>query len=170
MNDLNNSDNASSEKNAGGIFFKETHLMSEADMDAACIDMAKKIVSEFGASDDIVLIGIKTRGVPLADWIAKHINKLRGSTVKVGAIDINLYRDDLSEVDEQPVVRLAGRRTVQRHPGDDAFRYRCVLFVHDAVAVNVRYGIGEDLLYLYLLTAVLGPAYAPELYEMRASA
>lgn len=80
----------------------EKHLMSEADMDAVIKSMAKQIIDD--GLGEVALAGIRTRGVPLADWLAKHIVALSKKPVKVGAIDINLYRDDLSEVGSQPIV------------------------------------------------------------------
>ena len=80
----------------------ERHLMNEADMDATLKSMAKKIIDD--GLGEVALAGIRTRGVPLAHWLAKHIGNLTKKAPKVGAIDINLYRDDLSEVGAQPVV------------------------------------------------------------------
>lgn len=80
----------------------ERHLMGEIEMDAALRTMAKTIVQEgFGAA---ALVGIRTRGVPLAHWLAKHVGVFSKASPLVGAVDINLYRDDLSEVGTQPVV------------------------------------------------------------------
>lgn len=81
------------------------HLMSEAQMDEAMLKMARAIVKQNKRMDDIVLIGIRSRGVPLAEWLGRKISGLLKREVNVGSLDINLYRDDLSEVDEQPVVR-----------------------------------------------------------------
>lgn len=80
----------------------EKRLMTEAEMDGAIKAIAEQIVEEgFG---NAVLIGIKTRGVPMAHWLARHLAAITRKTPKVGELDINLYRDDLSEVGEQPVV------------------------------------------------------------------
>jgi pyrimidine operon attenuation protein/uracil phosphoribosyltransferase len=54
---------------------------------------------------DLALVGIKRRGVPLAERIAARLNQGRKSKVPVGAIDITLYRDDLQMVSETPIVR-----------------------------------------------------------------
>lgn len=81
------------------------HLMSEADMDKCMEEMARKIIEDVGDVRDVVLLGIRTRGVPLAEWLAKKVKDVSGHTFPVGSLDINLYRDDLSEVDHQPVVR-----------------------------------------------------------------
>lgn len=74
-------------------------------MDEAMLKMARQIIKRNRGMEDVVLIGIRSRGVPLAQWLAKSVNGLLKRSVEVGSLDINLYRDDLSEVDEQPVVR-----------------------------------------------------------------
>lgn len=95
---------------SGGFFLNEEemvvekHLMSEKDMHDAIKKMAEMIVSECGCDHGFVLVGVKSRGVPLANWLAKILEENMSLTVPVGSLDINLYRDDLSEVDEHPVV------------------------------------------------------------------
>ncbi|MBI2091972.1 MAG: bifunctional pyr operon transcriptional regulator/uracil phosphoribosyltransferase PyrR [Deltaproteobacteria bacterium] len=81
------------------------HLMSEAQMDESLAKMAKAIIRRNKNMDEVALIGIRSRGVPLAEWLAKKVKEVLKQPVDVGSLDINLYRDDLSEVDEQPVVR-----------------------------------------------------------------
>ncbi|OGQ04693.1 MAG: bifunctional pyr operon transcriptional regulator/uracil phosphoribosyltransferase [Deltaproteobacteria bacterium RIFCSPLOWO2_12_FULL_44_12] len=82
---------------------KEKHLMTEADMDKTLKSMAKQIVAD--NLGEVILVGIRTRGVPLAHWLAKQIGTLTKKAPKVGILDINLYRDDLSEVGDQPIVQ-----------------------------------------------------------------
>lgn len=77
-------------------------LMTEQEMDTAFAAMAKKVVANGG---EVALIGIRSRGVPLAHWLAKHLETLTQKAPKLGALDINLYRDDLSEVGEHPIIR-----------------------------------------------------------------
>ena len=86
-------------------FVVTKHLMSESQMDEAITKMARQIVKRNKNMDDIVLIGIRSRGVPLAEWLGNKVSDILKRPVDVGSLDINLYRDDLSEVDEQPVVR-----------------------------------------------------------------
>lgn len=95
----------SAEKHDDGIFMTTKHLMSEAQMDEAMVKMARRIVKYNKNMNDIVLIGIRSRGVPLAEWLGRKVGEVLKRPVDVGSLDINLYRDDLSEVDEQPVVR-----------------------------------------------------------------
>lgn len=81
---------------------KEKHLMTEAEMDRTLRAIAKKIVEE--GFEQAMLVGIQSRGVPLAHWLARHVGELSKMAPPVGILDINLYRDDLSEVADQPVV------------------------------------------------------------------
>lgn len=104
--------NAPGTEVAGGFFLDSEedqmeirHILSEKDMDTAISIMAAGIIEECGTDEGLVLVGIKSRGVPLAKWLSSKINELRENAVDVGSLDINLYRDDLSEVDDQPVVQ-----------------------------------------------------------------
>jgi len=57
------------------------------------------------AEDDIRLVGVRTRGVPMAGRLAAAVREAAGIEVPLGSLDINLYRDDLTTVAAQPVVR-----------------------------------------------------------------
>lgn len=78
-------------------------LMNEADMDRAILEVARRIVAD--DTHEVALIGIKTRGVPLAKWLETKVRSLQNKPMDVGVIDINLYRDDLSEVHHNPIVK-----------------------------------------------------------------
>lgn len=78
-------------------------LMSEEQMDASLKRVASEIC-EHGL-EGVTLIGIRTRGVPIAQWLARKIEQVGGKKVPLGEIDINLYRDDLSEVGAKPVIK-----------------------------------------------------------------
>ncbi|RKY96283.1 MAG: bifunctional pyr operon transcriptional regulator/uracil phosphoribosyltransferase PyrR [Candidatus Hydrothermota bacterium] len=80
-------------------------LMDEKAIDTAIDRMAEEIESRHSESCGLLLIGIKTRGVPIADRIAEKISKSRGMSVTVGTFDISFYRDDLSLIWEKPVVK-----------------------------------------------------------------
>lgn len=73
-------------------------------MSRALQRMAVEITELGHSTDDVVLIGIQRRGVELADRIAKIIEKDEGARVPRGALDITLYRDDLSTVGPTPVI------------------------------------------------------------------
>ncbi len=67
--------------------------------------MAGEIVERNRGVDDLLLIGIRTRGVPLAEALAAEIQRMEGRQVPIGSLDITLYRDDLSAIAPQPVVK-----------------------------------------------------------------
>lgn len=66
--------------------------------------LSHEIIEKNKGIDNLVLIGIKTRGVYLANRIAKEINKIEGKPISVGELDISLYRDDLEEIHDEPQV------------------------------------------------------------------
>ena len=66
--------------------------------------LATEIVEENHGADDLYLVGIRRRGVPLADRIADKIETLEGKRPSYGILDITLYRDDLSTVGANPIV------------------------------------------------------------------
>lgn len=66
--------------------------------------IAHEIVEKNKGTDNLVIIGIRTRGVPLAKRLAKKINSFEDVEIPVGILDITLYRDDLSMVAQQPIV------------------------------------------------------------------
>jgi pyrimidine operon attenuation protein/uracil phosphoribosyltransferase len=71
----------------------------------ACIDrLARDILKKTAKFDDLAIIGIRRRGVPIAERVAARIAELKGQQPRTGALDITLYRDDLTLVAAQPVV------------------------------------------------------------------
>lgn len=66
--------------------------------------IAHEIVERNGGTGDIILVGIRNRGVPLAERIAQAIESFEGSSVPVGALDITLYRDDIQMISPNPLV------------------------------------------------------------------
>ena len=85
--------------------FKKVRLMDAASMSRVMVRMAHEIVEQEGGTDDLVLIGIRTRGVPLAQRIAAEISRSEKVTMPVGLLDITLYRDDLTTVAASPVLK-----------------------------------------------------------------
>ena len=78
--------------------------MDGAAMERALTRLAHQIVEKDPEVDSLCLVGIRTRGVPLARRLAANIRAVTGREVPVGELDITLYRDDLSAVAETPVV------------------------------------------------------------------
>lgn len=71
-------------------------LLTSEDMRRALVRIAHEIVEANRGTENLVLIGIRTRGVPLAQRLATAIERIEGKAVPVGSLDISLYRDDLS--------------------------------------------------------------------------
>jgi pyrimidine operon attenuation protein / uracil phosphoribosyltransferase len=84
---------------------EKAQVLDEVALDRALTRVAHEIVEQAGGGDDLALVGIKTRGVTLAERIAAKIAVIEGSRPPVGALDITLYRDDLGLRAEQPMVR-----------------------------------------------------------------
>jgi pyrimidine operon attenuation protein/uracil phosphoribosyltransferase len=68
----------------------------------ALIRIAHEIIERNKGVEDVVLIGIRRRGVPLALRLAENIRRIEGSAVSVGFLDITLYRDDLTQLGYHP--------------------------------------------------------------------
>jgi len=81
---------------AGGFLVPEKVLMASEDMRRALARVAHEIVERNKGAKDIVLVGMRTRGVPLAQRLATAIQSYEGVSIPVGALDIGLYRDDIS--------------------------------------------------------------------------
>jgi pyrimidine operon attenuation protein/uracil phosphoribosyltransferase len=71
-------------------------LLTAEDIRRALVRIAHEIVENNRGTENLVLIGIRTRGVPLAQRLAAAIEKIEGKAVPIASIDISLYRDDLS--------------------------------------------------------------------------
>jgi pyrimidine operon attenuation protein/uracil phosphoribosyltransferase len=80
-------------------------IMTADEIRRATIRLSHEIVEKQAGTDGLVLIGIQRRGVPLARRIAAAITEHEGVAIPVGALDITFYRDDLSMVAQQPVVK-----------------------------------------------------------------
>ena len=80
-------------------------IMTADDIRRATIRISREIVEKQAGTDGIILIGIQRRGVPLARRVADSIEEHEGVRLPVGALDITFYRDDLSLIAQQPVVK-----------------------------------------------------------------
>ena len=83
---------------------EKTLLMDSAAMNRAMLRISHEIIERNHGVEDVVLIGIQRRGVPMARVIAGNIGRVEGVEVPVGTLDITFYRDDLSLLNEQPKV------------------------------------------------------------------
>lgn len=80
----------------------KSKIMDEAAVGRSLARITHEMIEKNRGPEDIMLVGIKRRGVPLAKTLAANIEKFEGSKVPVGSIDITLYRDDLTETVELP--------------------------------------------------------------------
>ncbi len=83
---------------------EKSQLMSASEIDRTLVRLAHEILERSPDLGRLGYIGIRRRGVPIAQRLARKIESLESRTVPVGVLDINLYRDDLSTVGVQPVV------------------------------------------------------------------
>ena len=83
---------------------EKAQLMSASEIDRTLVRLAHEILEKTQDLDRLAFIGIRRRGVPLAQRLSRKIESLENRKVPVGILDINLYRDDLSTVDIKPVV------------------------------------------------------------------
>lgn len=85
----------------------KAQIMDEAAVNRAVTRISHQIVEKNKGAGNLVLVGIRRRGEPLAEQIRENILKIEGVDVPCGSIDIGFYRDDLSVVAENPQVRAA---------------------------------------------------------------
>jgi pyrimidine operon attenuation protein/uracil phosphoribosyltransferase len=86
----------------------ERAVLTDSDISRSLVRIAHEILERNQGSDNVVLMGIPTRGVPLAERVARRLSETEGRDVPVGSLDITMYRDDLRG---QPT-RTVGRTTV----------------------------------------------------------
>src|ERR1700689_222791 len=79
-------------------------LMSASEIERTLVRLAHEIVEKSNGSEDLALVGIKRRGVPLAERLGKLIARIEKRPLDTGVLDIQFYRDDLSTADIRPVV------------------------------------------------------------------
>ena len=85
--------------------YRKLRLMDAPGMHRVIARMAREVVEAAGGVEGFALVGVRTRGVPLARRLALEIEKAEGARVPVGVLDITLYRDDLTTVAASPVLK-----------------------------------------------------------------
>lgn len=85
-------------------FSEKACVMTRDDIQRVLARIASQIVESNPDLSNIMLVGIRRRGVPLAARLAQRIEEIQHTDVTTGALDITLYRDDLSTVGDRPVV------------------------------------------------------------------
>jgi len=100
-------------------------LMTGEDIRRTLTRIAHEIIEQNRSAYDLILVGMRTRGVPLARRLATLIENFEGLRIPVGALDISLYRDDLGSLDIQP--------TVQRTDIPTSINGKCIVLVDDVL-------------------------------------
>ena len=83
---------------------KKTLLMDEAQMRRSVTRMAHEIIERNKGVSDVVLVGIRRRGEPIAQILAEAIQRVEGTRLPVGTVDITFYRDDLTLLSRDPML------------------------------------------------------------------
>ena len=86
---------------------QKAQIMDEAALGRALMRISHEITEKNRGVDNVVLVGIRRRGEPIACRIRDNIKKIEGVEPPCGSIDIGFYRDDLSKLAESPVIRKA---------------------------------------------------------------
>lgn len=84
---------------------EKSRLMSASEIERTLVRLAYEIVEKNGGVDGLGLVGIRRRGVPIAERLGKIITRIENAEVPVGTLDITFYRDDLSTLGPKPVVQ-----------------------------------------------------------------
>lgn len=85
-------------------FIEKAVIMDEAQMDRALKRIAHELLEKNRTLDNAMILGIRTRGVPLSQRLHKAIKEIHNIDIPIGVLDINLYRDDLTALTDQPVI------------------------------------------------------------------
>ena len=83
---------------------EKAQLMSASEIDRTLLRLAYEIIEQHDGAEGLVFVGIRRRGVPLAERLARKIGEIEKVSPAVATLDITFYRDDLSTVDSKPVV------------------------------------------------------------------
>ena len=83
----------------------KSKILDQSAIERAIRRIAHEIVEQNKGLDNIYLVGIRSRGVPMANRLADYLKQIEGVEVPVGVVDITLYRDDLSTISHQPVLK-----------------------------------------------------------------
>jgi pyrimidine operon attenuation protein/uracil phosphoribosyltransferase len=77
------------------VFVAHSQILSPSDVQRALTRMSHEIVERNGGLEDVVLVGLQTGGVPLANRMAEMLGPIEGTTVVTGSLDVAFYRDDI---------------------------------------------------------------------------
>jgi len=82
----------------------KAQIMDEISVERAIVRIAHQIIEKNHGTDNLCIIGIKTRGIPIAKRLVKAIKSIEGTQIDMGVLDISLYRDDLSTYSHDPIL------------------------------------------------------------------
>lgn len=82
----------------------KAEIMDGPGIDRALIRIAHEIIERNTEPSSLALVGVRTRGVPLAERLARYVKAASGFAVPIGILDITLYRDDLGLLNQHPVI------------------------------------------------------------------
>ena len=85
---------------------KTVEIMDTAGIKRVLMRIAHEILEKNKGAEGLALVGLQTRGVPIAQRLAQYIREIEGVEVPVGVLDITLYRDDLAHLSHQPTVHV----------------------------------------------------------------
>jgi len=83
---------------------EKAQLMSASEIERTLVRLAHEVLERSEDLDRVAFVGIRRRGVPIAQRLAARINSLEARDIPVGILDITLYRDDLTTISNQPVL------------------------------------------------------------------
>ncbi|UMZ75308.1 bifunctional pyr operon transcriptional regulator/uracil phosphoribosyltransferase PyrR [Natranaerofaba carboxydovora] len=83
----------------------KANIMDDEKLDRSLTRIAHEILENNKNISDLVLVGIRRRGVPLAKRLGQKINEIENIDLPIGILDITLYRDDLSQLKDKPIVK-----------------------------------------------------------------
>ncbi|MFA5577663.1 MAG: bifunctional pyr operon transcriptional regulator/uracil phosphoribosyltransferase PyrR [Tissierellaceae bacterium] len=87
-------------------------ILDEKAIQRSITRVANEIIERNKGIRELVLVGIKTRGCPLSERIARKIEEMEGEKIPVLSLDISLYRDDLTEISEKPIINDSFRISI----------------------------------------------------------
>lgn len=87
---------------------EKSQLMSASEIERTLVRLAHEIIEKNNGIEELGLVGVRRRGVPLAQRLGTIIERIEKETIPVGTLDITLYRDDLTTLGPKPVVQKTG--------------------------------------------------------------
>lgn len=117
-------------------------IMDEKAINRVITRIANEIIEKNKGISDVVLVGVKTRGVPFAKRLGKKIEEIEGRNIPVYELDITLYRDDLSKINVEPSINESFEGEVDEKIvvliDDVIYTGRTIRAALDAVSENAR--------------------------------